>query len=517
MNRLLQYSHTIKYLKLSQILWRLWISVHKRLYRCKSYPDIKFNNNLHLKASEFTSDNKNSINIFGTNVEPMAVDWNSSGNTKLWCYHLHYFDYLAAFDRDPGIDLINSWIQNNPVGMGAGWEPYPISLRTVNWIKFIIQHRIQADSDIIRSLQTQMYYLYAFREKHLLANHYFKNLVAILYLGYFLGNNKLIKWSVNEIKVQIKEQSVHGLHYEFSPTYHALFTKDLIDIYNLLKSNNLEIELQEKVNPVIINALNWAYYLFRYGGYVSAGDVNYEGCPGYDELIKQYESISGDVFETQTVNQLDYFPVMEHMDFEIMLLNAPFNPSYNPAHSHCDKLSVLLWYDGIPILVDTGNFSYEKSEERDFARSVEAHNTLQIDKLQQAECWDVFRIGRRGKVSDTKIFSDKMQATYQYKNYYHNRYISKIDNGILITDNIECHGPHNYRLYFHINPDLNFILENNIVNFNKLDVAIKFPDAKVTSIETDYYPGMYIKRRKATIIAEGTFCDRITLETIISR
>ena len=51
-------------------------------------------------------------------------------------YNLHYFDYINSSNARTEISrsLIHDWIDNNPVGKGPGWEPYPISLRIVNWI-----------------------------------------------------------------------------------------------------------------------------------------------------------------------------------------------------------------------------------------------------------------------------------------------------------------------------------------------------------------------------------------------
>jgi len=493
------------------------ILIQKKYYRIKTSNTYNANNDIHLSLPALKSVDRNSICIFGKSINPSSLNWNSSENSKLWQYHLHYFDYLDCFDYNQGLKLIHNWIDNNPIGQGAGWEPYPISLRVVNWIKFFSRHQIEPNDQIVHNLFVQKNVLFKYRELHLCANHFFKNIVALLYLSALFQDNKLFKWSINNLKKQIVEQQYDGLHYEFSPTYHAIFVKDLLDIYNLLKhvvekdSSELLKILQEEIKQ----SLFWVNYLAEGDKYIPIGDVNFEGCPS-KTYLNQYAS-ELDIPSDSKIDERQYFPWLVNNELKIMLLNAPFNPSYNPAHSHCDKLSVLLWSNGFPILIDTGNFNYEKSKERDFSRSIEAHNTLQIDELQQAECWDVFRIGRRGKVTDTKVFPDEIQATYRYKKYSHNRNISKTDEGILITDNIECRGCHRYRLFFHINPDLNCILENNIAYFNKLKVVIKFPGDKVRSFKTDYYPEMYIKNLKTTIIAEGTFCEKITLETQISR
>jgi hypothetical protein len=59
---------------------------------------------------------------------------------KLWLYNLHYFDDLngvAAAERTAWHRaLLARWVAENPPGVGNGWEPYPSSLRIVNWIKW---------------------------------------------------------------------------------------------------------------------------------------------------------------------------------------------------------------------------------------------------------------------------------------------------------------------------------------------------------------------------------------------
>ena len=66
-----------------------------------------------------------------------AIDWTCAELPKLWRYNLHYFDYLSDSNRSAqqGGQLIEHWIRHNPPGTADAWEPYTVSLRTVNWIK----------------------------------------------------------------------------------------------------------------------------------------------------------------------------------------------------------------------------------------------------------------------------------------------------------------------------------------------------------------------------------------------
>ena len=66
--------------------------------------------------------------------------WNDPARDKLWLYNLHYFDDLNAAGREERqpwhLALLQRWVNENPPAQGNGWEPYPTSLRIVNWIKW---------------------------------------------------------------------------------------------------------------------------------------------------------------------------------------------------------------------------------------------------------------------------------------------------------------------------------------------------------------------------------------------
>jgi hypothetical protein len=70
------------------------------------------------------------------------LGWDGPQREKLWRYNQHYFDDLNARDAETRADwhrdLIDTWIRENPPGRGSGWEPYPTSLRMVNWVKWAL-------------------------------------------------------------------------------------------------------------------------------------------------------------------------------------------------------------------------------------------------------------------------------------------------------------------------------------------------------------------------------------------
>ena len=72
------------------------------------------------------------------------IDWNFSAYGKLWTYNLTYFDYLQQVDmtEEDGLRLINDFIDQS-ASIKDGLMPFPISLRGINWIKFLSRHKIQ--------------------------------------------------------------------------------------------------------------------------------------------------------------------------------------------------------------------------------------------------------------------------------------------------------------------------------------------------------------------------------------
>jgi len=513
---------TIKYLKSIQIYWTFVIKINKLCLRDKKFKkshNVQNPPRLEILNNEIN----NSITIFNKKIKINEVKWAESSIPKLWIYHLHYFDFLKNFDKENGIKIIYQWIESNPQSLSsAGWEPYPISLRVVNWIKFIIKYSIY-DKKIFDSLLLQGYWLFKQREYRLLTNHLFKNVVALLYLGFLFDRKKWKDWAIKELTRQIKEQiNDEGYHFEFSPTYHALFIKDLLDIYNLIKNNTKGFynDLLKELSEKIQKGLHWLDYFSVDKKYLPINDVNYEGCPLPSQL-KEYAS-NLEIEEDKSINDKisQYYPILENNDLKIMLYCAPITPAYNPAHSHADMLSILLWYNDNPILVDTGNYNYEESEERKYARSTFAHNTIVIDNENQCDLWKVFRIGRRGKLFNKNIERDYFECSYDsYKKnrIMHTRKIEKIDNGFVIQDSLNGKGYHKFQIFFHFSPEVDIKRKEKSVFVINKNLIFRFPVEENSVIKTSYFPEMFIKEKKQTVKICGEFENKINLTTKISK
>ena len=139
--------HTLRYLKLKQFYYRFYYAIRNRFFQFKIENSIIFTSKkLNLSQGITTPNSYNSGVFIFLNLEYKfeEIDWNYSAYGKLWTYNLNYFDFLSQenISKEDGLNLIYNYI-NSESHLKVGLEPYPISLRLINWIKFISKHQIQ--------------------------------------------------------------------------------------------------------------------------------------------------------------------------------------------------------------------------------------------------------------------------------------------------------------------------------------------------------------------------------------
>ena len=218
------------------------------------------------------------------------VDWNATGCSHLWQYNLHYFDYLhqQGIDRSTGFELIWNWIKGHPVTEnGVGWEPYPTSLRLVNWIKFCsLGDGVTAD--IEESLMLQAVNLQNRIEYHLLGNHLWANGKALWIAGTFLGMERMADVGRRIVSGELKEQFLSdGGHFELSPMYHSIILEDLLDLINLCQASNApsDAALLPILQEIAEKSLAWLQGIVDEEGNIPLLNDSAHGvAPRFDEL-----------------------------------------------------------------------------------------------------------------------------------------------------------------------------------------------------------------------------------------
>ena len=414
------------------------------------------------------------------------MEWQPKSMSRLWQYNLHYFDYLREPERmlENKKALIEDWIEHNHQGSQPAWEPFTVSLRIVNWIFFfLVEMKNEAIPQIwINSLYEQACWLEKNDEKHILANHYFENIKALMFAGIYFKGKRADKWlNKSQLLVadQLHEQFLNdGGHFEKSPMYHCLMLENCLDVYNLCANNratfgkNLPTLLQSQIEY----SLHWLSDIHYHNGELplfndSAQNIgpNYSQLSQYANRLFRYESEASIVSGGKLID-LDasgYYGLEVGAD-KFIIDCGDISPEYQPGHTHCDFLSYELALDDQVIVVDAGVYEYAVGEMRDYVRSTRAHNTVSVDGDEQSELWSAFRVARRAKklhthitqTSEGAIFNGGFEGFYAIRGrakHLRKANISMEKTGkaiahVCIEDEIQVRGEHKAESFIHLHP-----------------------------------------------------------------
>ncbi len=134
------------------------------------------------------------------------------------------------------------------------------------------------------------------------------------------------------------------------------------------------------------------------------------------------------------------------------------------AHGHADALAITLHVNGEPVFIDPGTYAYHDEENwRNYFRGTLAHNTLAINRYDQAEILGPFLWGEKYFTEilrlnlDDNIFDVEAEHTGYIESLgaKHRRQITKNQSSgkWIIRDEILANGDFFVQLMFHIHPD----------------------------------------------------------------
>jgi len=452
-----------------------------------------------------------------------VIDWRPSDMPRLWTYTLNYFQDLpgcAGGDCAEHADapdsrlmphLVDSWIAANPPGTPVTWDPYPISIRTVNWIKWILlRERTGASTDrrVLNSLASQLRFLEQRLEFDIMANHLMANAVALTAGGLFFGGADGDRWLergaallAGEIAEQIRDD---GGHFERSPMYHAVVLEQLLDVLNLLTvfpastTGDLRHDLSDIAGEASVAMLDWlAAMTHPDGGLAFFNDTTLGASPTYAELLdysKRLRLLGGDMVlgPVHWLGETDFFRISSEDGRTVMFFDAGVpSPHYQPGHAHSESLSFELSRDGKRLFVNSGVSTYESGPRRLWERQTDAHNTVRIDEEEQSELWASHRCGRRPVLLHAGSLDGRPSAAHSGYHFLpgrpeHNREVFLRDDCVEITDNIEGDGEHLLEWFFHLHPDVTAAVRDRSVELSREGrtvASVAFPFGAAVVIE----------------------------------
>lgn len=442
----------------------------------------------------------------------LPADWNNESLSKLWLYNLHYFEDLLSINaeakRNFHLQLLRSWVNENPAGYGNGWEPYPTSLRIVNILKAWLDG-LELDEKLLSIVFAQASFLSNDLERHLLGNHYFVNLKALLFAGVIFGNLRWSRIAVKGLLAEIPEQILQdGANFELSPMYHSLILVDMLDMVNLSRAYPTQVpsELATLMEDYIPKMLIFMEAMAHSDGGVSFFNDSVDGIAPTKAKIESYAEKLGfeisplDLNKSQIIDNANSGYICATLAGNKLIFDAsPVGPDYIPGHAHADTLSFELSIGAQRVFVNSGTSGYGLSPKRLNQRKTVSHNTVEVDSKDSSQVWSDFRVANRARIlcRFAELNHDHgivLQAAHDgYKSLLggciHTRKLTFNEDSLAVSDSLQ--GAFRYaksRFYFH--PDLTISLEDNLLRIegSKFILHSDLTGKVALLVDSSWYP-----------------------------
>jgi len=490
-----RFIRTLSHLKYIQIFYRVYYLIRNKFTILKAFSFLKYrhrSNKVLLLDSIFSykSVEKTEFNFLNLRHDFFnKIDWNFATYGKLWTYNLTYFDFLhqSNISKEEGLYLIDDFIGQFD-SLKDALEPFPISIRGINWIKFFSYHSVQNEKRD-QSLFFQYNLLMNNLEYHLLGNHLLENAFSLLFGAYYFQNEKFYHKAKKLLKEELEEQILDdGAHFELAPMYHQIMLFRVLDCINLIENNSWkEKELLSFMKQKVSLMFGWLNIMtFKNGNIPLLNDSTNKIAPTTQALHQYANRLN--IQENKAQLGSSGYRKIEKNRYELVMDVGNIGPDYIPGHAHSDTFNFELYVDEIPIIVDTGISTYETNARRTLERSTDSHNTVMIANKNQSEVWGGFRVGQRAKIIQLNEQGNSIEAIHEgYKSIgvYHRRKFTTEEENILVEDFIEGENL-DASAYIHFHPDVTVVVEENIAFANK--IVLKFDTDNIEVKEYEFAP-----------------------------
>jgi uncharacterized heparinase superfamily protein len=406
--------------------------------------------------------------------------WHDPAITRLARYHLHYFEWVddlaaqaALGERERAYQsfrrLVRSWLAANERIAGDGWHPYTISLRCVNWCRAasIFAAELTADAAFAEQLAgatvTQLRFLARNIEFDVRGNHIIENCRALIAGGVAFSGSEADRWLSHGLEIlrrEVAEQVLaDGGHFERVPSYHVVVTRDLLQIAQWLRRNR---DVPSWLADAVRRMLRFLDAIIMADGRLPLfKDTTYDS-PDPHALLAAGADFFGDLRYgarlTLFLPQSGYAIFRPVEGASLIVDVGPPCPDYLPAHAHADMLTFELCVGGRRVVVDSGVYTYQAGEWRDYFRATRAHNTVEVEGENQSEVWSSFRVGRRAKPHAVRVTATSVSAEHDgYERLpsavRHRRTISMVGRAVVVVDRLSGRGEVSAASFIHLHPD----------------------------------------------------------------
>lgn len=340
----------------------------------------------------------------------------------LWAEQFHGFEFLrwpvlgyaTAADSEQARGPFDRWIQDwaraeeTRVGrdkyLRRAWTPYSVSLRILNWCRYYAWARSDMDPAAERILRRCIFKNTQFLTNHIEydvgGNHLVENGAALVAAG-LLFETEDQDWASTGLDVlaDAGEQFLRdGGHFERSPMYHILALTRYLTVIDMIRATNRQCP--DEVTATAESATAFLRALRPPDGEIPllndavlGEGLALEACLAYARAVGVTSAGSSST-RTKLLSSSGYY-WLGNGDSRMLVDGGDGGPPHLPGHTHNDPFAVLLWVDGKRLLTDTGVYDYTPGKRRQYARSVCAHNTVQVGEREPVDIGGRYLAGRR--------------------------------------------------------------------------------------------------------------------------
>jgi hypothetical protein len=417
------------------------------------------------------------------------------------------------------------WQGRNPYPIGINWaSSLEVGLRSISWLW--VSHLLTNCSALPEGFQAELLRALALNGRHVsryLSTYFSPNThllgegVALFFIGTLCPNLKgAAKWQAEGWEIILREAQrqvqADGMHFEQSVFYHV-YALDFFLHARILAARN-QIAAPRALDQTIGKMLDILAAMSQAATPPRLGDddggrlfnprrnqskhmtdplalgaalfgradckaivgspteeaiwlLGTEGIARFDQLPVSAPSVYSAHFEPSGICIMrSRGPVIQQM-----VIDGGPQGFGTGGHSHADALSLQLSVAGEDLLVDPGTFCYIcQDEERDSFRGTAAHNTMQVDGLDQSDPKGPFSWGSSPQVQVERWTTGRTFDLFagKHKGYCrraegvtHRRWIFFLKPRFwLIRDRAEGSGRHRLDLFWHLAPGLSELMRN---------------------------------------------------------
>ncbi|WP_277540858.1 alginate lyase family protein [Haloarcula laminariae] len=414
-----------------------------------------------------------------------GVDWLGEAVLEppaMWALQFHGFEFLSwatlGYDGPaacPAVaetlaDWLADWDDADATAIGApgylrrAWTPHAVSLRVLNLARFCAWVR---DDTAVQALAARLVYRNAaFLANHVEhdvgGNHLIENGAALVMAGtLFDGEGEAWRRQGVDVLRAASDQFLDdGGHFERSPMYHSIALVRYLTAVDLLRRAGRSVP--DELREVAVAATDFLRRLAPPDGRIPLlNDAVFGEAPPLPAVLRYADAVGVDATATAgTSLPASGYYWLGDGDDRLLVDGGQPGPVHLPGHTHNDALSVAFWADGQRLLTDTGTPSYVPTNEREYARSVAAHNTVQYGDTEPMPVGGSYLLGRRVEPSATATERDGVDlfdgrygrdATPRYT---HRRRVYHADDWWLVWDTVDADEAATVTSRLHVAPEV---------------------------------------------------------------